>query len=89
MSKAKNILDYFPEYYFWDTDAKCLDMDQHAPYIIEKVLKSNSTERTFQKDIEILERLYPKTLIQEVVEDSANLRYESDIQLWINQRYIL
>lgn len=87
MNKSKNILNYFPEYYFWDTDASRLDVDQHAPYIIEKVLLSNSVESDFDKDIAILEQIYPKTFICEVVEDSAELKRESDINLWVAQRY--
>lgn len=87
MSNPKNILDYFPEYYFWDTDPIRLDVELHAPYIIEKVLQGVSTKEDFDKEIQNLERLYYKPFILSTVEDSTELSRESDIQMWVGQRY--
>ena len=61
---------------FWDTDPSKLDLDKHAPYIIERVLD-------FGRDDEVrwLWSHYNKSLIKQVVENSRSLRADTKA-LW-------
>lgn len=58
---------------FWDVDAKSIDYDKHAPFVIQRVFSMGTLE-----DFKIIKNYYGKQKIKNIVK---NLRYMNDREL--------
>ncbi len=62
---------------FWDVDLDTLDPEEHASYIIERVLDFGDDE-----DIRWLFSMYPKVAIKGVLENSRSTIHAKSKALW-------
>jgi len=62
------MLPAFLKRYFWDTDMKGLDKDEHAQYIIERILEHGDTDA-----LQWMTRSYSRESIIEVLKHSRSL----------------
>jgi hypothetical protein len=86
VKRSKTILNYFPRYIFWDTKPENLDIEYHAQYIIERVMKSCADIDDFNNAVSKLEMLYNKKLIKESIINSRE--YIPSMKFFAKIRYL-
>lgn len=70
MDKKSNMLTHLSRNLFWDVDIKSISYDDHAPYVIDRVMSMGTLE-----DFQLIKAYYGKEKILETVK---NLRYLDD-----------
>lgn len=85
VSTVKNISQLLPKHLFWDVDSSKLDIEADKDFIIPRALFA-TTESTFDRDIEVLERLYSK---QQIVFELSNTkeRVSNNVCEMVARRY--
>lgn len=69
MSKQINIAKEFPKHLFWDMDANRLSVKEDKAIIIPRALFA-TTQDSFEKDIQRLEKLYSKKDILNILKNT-------------------
>ena len=85
MSKQINIAKEFPKHLFWDMDASRLSLQKDKTIIIPRALFA-TTQDSFEKDIQRLEKLYSKKDIINILRNTKEL-ISNEICVLVARRY--